>query len=44
MLRFSILPLTTVAALTPPEHEVLLCDENVEALDLDARVDLERLA
>ena len=36
MLRFSVLPLTTVAALTPPEHEVSLCDENVQALDLDA--------
>lgn len=40
MLRFSILPLTTIAALTPPEHEVRLCDENVEALDLNAEVDL----
>ena len=36
MLRFSVLPLTIVAALTPPEHEVAVCDENVEALDLDA--------
>ena len=40
MLRFSVLPLTTVAALTPPEHEVMLCDENVEALDFDAEVDV----
>jgi radical SAM superfamily enzyme YgiQ (UPF0313 family) len=40
MLRFSVLPLTTVAALTPPEHEVTICDENVEPLDLDADVDL----
>ncbi|NQT86262.1 B12-binding domain-containing radical SAM protein [bacterium] len=40
MLRFSILPLTTVAALTPPEHDVVLCDENVQALDLDVDVDL----
>jgi radical SAM superfamily enzyme YgiQ (UPF0313 family) len=40
MLRFSILPLTTVAALTPPEHEVTLCDENVQALDTDADVDV----
>ena len=40
MLRFSILPLTTVAALTPPEHQVSLCDENVEPLDLDADVDV----
>ena len=35
-----VLPLTTVAALTPPEHEVTICDENVEPLDLDADVDL----
>jgi radical SAM superfamily enzyme YgiQ (UPF0313 family) len=40
MLRFSVLSLTTVAALTPPEHEVLLCDENVQALDFDADVDV----
>lgn len=40
MLRFSVLPLTIVAALTPPEHEVTVCDENVEPLDLDADVDL----
>jgi radical SAM superfamily enzyme YgiQ (UPF0313 family) len=40
MLRFSVLPLTTVAALTPPGHEVAICDENVEALDLEAEVDL----
>lgn len=40
MLRFSVLPLTIVAALTPPEHEVVVCDENVEPLDLDADVDL----
>jgi radical SAM superfamily enzyme YgiQ (UPF0313 family) len=40
MLRFSVLPLTTVAALTPPRHEVRLVDENVEPLDLDADVDL----
>ncbi len=40
MLRFSVLPLTTVAALTPPQHQVALCDENVQALDLDADVDL----
>ena len=40
MLRFSVLPLTTVAALTPPEHTVTLCDENVEALDFDADVDM----
>jgi radical SAM superfamily enzyme YgiQ (UPF0313 family) len=40
MLRFSVLPLTTVAALTPSRHMVTLCDENVEALDLDADVDV----
>ena len=40
MLRFSVLPLTIVAALTPSEHEVSVCDENVEPLDLDADVDL----
>ncbi len=40
MLRFSVLPLTTVAALTPMRHEVTLCDENVEPLDLDADVDV----
>ncbi len=40
MLRFSVLPLTTVAALTPPPHEVVLCDENVEPLDLEADADL----
>ena len=34
MLRFSVLPLTTVAALTPPEHEVDLCDENVRGAGL----------
>jgi radical SAM superfamily enzyme YgiQ (UPF0313 family) len=40
MLRFSVLPLTTVAALTPARHEVRLVDENVEPLDLAADVDL----
>ena len=40
MLRFSMLSLTTVAALTPPEHEVTLCDENVEPLDLSDDVDV----
>ena len=40
MLRFSVLPLTMVAALTPPEHEVRLLDENVEPLDFDIDVDL----
>ena len=40
MLRFSVLPLTAVATLTPPEHEVTICNESVEPLDLDAGVDL----
>lgn len=40
MLRFSILPLTTVAALTPSRHEVSIVDENVEALDLDRAADV----
>ncbi len=40
MLRFSVLPLTTVAALTPPEHAVRVIDENVAPLDLDAECDL----
>ncbi len=40
MLRFSVLPLTIVAALTPPEFEVRIVDENVEPLDFDADVDL----
>ncbi len=37
MLRFSVMPLTIVGALTPPRHSVRLIDENVEALDLDAQ-------
>jgi radical SAM superfamily enzyme YgiQ (UPF0313 family) len=40
MLRFSVLPLTTVAALTPPEHEVDILDENVEPIDLEADADV----
>ncbi len=40
MLRFSVLPLTIVAALTPPEHSVRIVDENVEPLDFDADCDL----
>ena len=39
MLRFSV-GLMTVAALTPGEHEVTICDENVEVLDLEAKVDV----
>ena len=30
MLRFSVLSLTTIAALTPDEHQVFICDENVK--------------
>ncbi|MFH1724910.1 MAG: radical SAM protein [Elusimicrobiota bacterium] len=40
MLRFSVLGLTTVAALTPPEHEVRICDENVEPLDFESDADV----
>jgi radical SAM superfamily enzyme YgiQ (UPF0313 family) len=40
MLRFSVLPLTTVAALTPRQHAVRILDENVEPLDFDADCDL----
>ncbi len=34
------LALPTVAALTPPEHEVVLCDENVEEIDFDTDADI----
>jgi radical SAM superfamily enzyme YgiQ (UPF0313 family) len=40
MLRFSVLPLTVVAALTPREHPVRIVDENVEPLDFDADCDV----
>ncbi len=40
MLRFSVLPLTIVAALTPPGHKVRIIDENVEPLDFDAECDV----
>jgi radical SAM superfamily enzyme YgiQ (UPF0313 family) len=40
MLRFSVLPLTIVAAVTPPEHEVLIVDENVEPLNFEMEADL----
>ncbi len=40
MLRFSILPLTLVAALTPPEYQVEICDENVESIDFAGDADL----
>ena len=40
MLRFSVLSLTVVAALTPREHEVQIVDENVEPLDFDIDCDV----
>src|SRR5512136_1484547 len=40
MLRFSVLPLTAVAAATPPGHELQIVDENVEPLNLDSEADL----
>lgn len=40
MLRFSVLPLEVVAALTPREHEVRIIDENVEPLDFDFACDV----
>ena len=40
MLRFSVLPLTMVAALTPPKHQVRIVDENVEPLDCGMDADV----
>lgn len=40
MLRFSVLPLTVVAALTPRCHDVCIIDENVEPLDWETDCDL----
>lgn len=40
MKRFSVIPLLTVAAATPPGHEITICDENVQPVDLEADVDL----
>jgi hypothetical protein len=40
MLRFSVLPLAIVAALTPPEHQARIADENVQPLGLDSDVDV----
>ena len=37
---FPPLSLATLAALTPGEHEVVLCDENVRPIDLDADADI----
>ena len=39
-IKFPYLSLTTLAALTPPEMEVRILDENVEAIDFDSRPDL----
>ncbi len=44
MLRFSVLPLTTVAALTPDHHSVELVDENVRTLDMSTDCDLVALS
>jgi radical SAM superfamily enzyme YgiQ (UPF0313 family) len=37
---FPNLALPTVAGLTPPSHEVVLCDENVEPVDFDTDADV----
>ncbi len=37
---FSNLALPTVAALTPPEHEVAICDENADPIDFDTDADI----
>jgi len=37
---FPNLSMPTLAGLTPPEHEVVLCDENVEDVDLDFDADI----
>ncbi|MGE5277377.1 MAG: B12-binding domain-containing radical SAM protein [Acidobacteriota bacterium] len=37
---FPNLSLPTVAGITPPEHEVILCDENVEPVDYDTDADI----
>jgi radical SAM superfamily enzyme YgiQ (UPF0313 family) len=34
------LSMPTVAGLTPREHEVILCDENIEPVDFDAQADI----
>jgi radical SAM superfamily enzyme YgiQ (UPF0313 family) len=39
-IKFPYLSLTTLAALTPPDIEVRITDENVEAIDFDSRPDL----
>jgi len=37
---FPNLALPTVAGLTPPPHEIVLCDENVEPIDFDTDADV----
>ncbi len=37
---FPNLSLPTVAGLTPPRHEVVLCDENVEPIDFDTDAEI----
>jgi radical SAM superfamily enzyme YgiQ (UPF0313 family) len=37
---FPNLSLPTVAGLTPPPHEIVLCDENVEPIDFDTDADI----
>jgi len=37
---FSNLALPTVAAMTPPGHDVSLCDENVDEIDFDTDADI----
>lgn len=37
---FPNLALPTVAAITPPHHQVVLCDENVEPVDFDVDADI----
>jgi len=37
---FPNLALPTVAGLTPPPHEIVLCDENVEPIDFDTGADV----
>lgn len=37
---FPNLALPTVAAITPPQHEVVLCDENVEEIDFGTDADI----
>jgi len=37
---FPNLSLPTLAGITPPKHEVVLCDENVESIDYDTDADI----